>query len=64
VYNKVHPYGSWCIIWGSDVIGELLNLGNTIGQSEKIKVGAANPALTNCQFTNWRSKMHGKTQLG
>jgi len=42
----------------------LLNLGHTDSQSDKVKVGEANPALTNCRFTNWRSKMHGKIQLG
>jgi len=29
-----------------------------------VKVGAVNGAWTNCPFTNWRSKMHDKTQLG
>jgi len=52
------------MIWGSDVIAVLLNLGHTDSQSEKTKVGAANPASTDCHFTNWRSKMHGKTQFG
>jgi len=47
-----------------DVIAVLLNLGHTDSQSERTKVDAANPASNNRQFTNWRSKMHEKMQLG
>jgi len=39
-------------------------LGHTDSQSEKAKVGAVNLVSTNRPFTNWRSKMHGKMQLG
>jgi len=33
LYNKVGLYGPWCIIWCSDVIAALLNLGHTDSQS-------------------------------
>ena len=54
---------------GRDVIASRLlrmsrYLGYTDSQSEKAKAGAVNLASTNLPFTNWRSKMHGKTQLG
>jgi len=54
---------------GGDVIASRVHrmsryLGHTVSQSEKAKAGAINLASTNRPFTNWRSKMHGKTQLG
>jgi len=30
----------------------------------KLTTGSVNPALANRRFTNWRSKVHGKMQLG
>jgi len=53
----------WCIKRGGNVIAVLPNLGHT-GSQPEMKVGAVDPASTNRGFTNWRSKMHGKTQLG
>ena len=40
------------------------NLGHSNSQSEKTKVGAVDPASASRRFTNWRSKVRGKTQLG
>jgi len=51
---------------GGDVIGcRVLRMSRCFGhidsQSEKAKAGAVNLASTDRPFTNWRSKMHGKT---
>jgi len=37
---------------------------HTDSQSEMAKVGAVNEASTNRPFTNWRSEIRGKMELG
>jgi len=54
---------------GDDVIASRVlrmsrYLGHTDSQTEKAKAAAVNLASTNRPFPNWRSKMHGKMQLG